>query len=306
MRLFRAFSPCHITGFFQICDSADDFKHAGSVGAGVSLDKGVETTVRLNEAQSSSLRISINGVSTNSAKVSEQLAKQMLRKKPHEDYRVEIEHNVEVPIGAGFGTSGAGALSLALAMNEALGLNLARTEAAWEAHLAEVECKTGLGTVIAETFGGAEIRVKPGAPGIGEIRRITVSEETNVACTSFGPLPTKKFLTDSETQRRINRSADGLTEKLMAEPRTDNFMKLARHFAENIGLIGERVRKVLDVTDEAGFVCSMPIFGEGVFTLVENERLHDLERIFEKSGPDGHIVTSKIDFEGARLMDDAR
>ena len=72
-----------------------------------------------------------------------------------ENFEIIVEHHVEVPLGAGFGTSGAAALSLALALNEALSLGLSKIEAAQLAHVAEVECKTGLGTVIAETFGGA-------------------------------------------------------------------------------------------------------------------------------------------------------
>jgi len=77
-------------------------------------------------------------------------------------FEIIIKHSINVPIGAGFGTSGAAALSLALALNEVFDLGMSKIEAAQLAHIAEVECKTGLGTVAAETFGGLEIRVKPG------------------------------------------------------------------------------------------------------------------------------------------------
>ena len=72
------------------------------------------------------------------------------------------------PSVAGFGSSGGGALSLALALNEAADAGLTRVEAAQIAHVAEIECKTGLGSVFAAERGGFGILTKPGAPGIGE------------------------------------------------------------------------------------------------------------------------------------------
>ncbi len=302
MKEAEAFSPCHITGFFQIFDKHVDPLHVGSRGAGVSLKRGVKTTVKVTEAKSDSAEIRINGVRQEPAEVSKCVMISMLsRLKQAKHFRIGVEHAVDVPVGTGFGTSGAAALSLALALNDALGLGMPTIEAAQTAHAADVHCKTGLGTVIAETFGGLEIRVKPGAPGIGEIEHLHVPRNMVVACLVFGPLSTKESLTNPETRKRINEFGGDLVDRLAREPETANFLGFSRQFAENVGLISNRVRQVLDAADAAGFVCSMPMFGDSAFTLVEPESLEEITSIFRQF-PGGSIVTSQIDFEGARLL----
>jgi pantoate kinase len=303
MKEARAFSPCHITGFFQIFDDSTNPLYVGSRGAGVSLGQGIKTTVTVRKALQNSVEIKINGV-TDSAEVSKQVVNAVFGKLEKGDcYDITIDHRVSVPIGAGFGTSGAGALSLALALNEAFGLGMTRVQAAQMAHAAEVECKTGLGTVIAETFGGVEVRTKQGAPGIGEIIQVPVSKSTMVVSLSFGPLSTKKSLANPVTRERVNRFGGDLVDELAEKPNLVGFLESSRQFAEHVGLITERVRRVLKATDAAGFTCSMPMFGESVFTLVERDSLEEIVKILRKYGLGGTIITSEIDFNGARLLE---
>jgi pantoate kinase len=303
MKEAKAFSPCHITGFFQIFDEATNSLYVGSRGAGVSLSRGVETQVKVKKASKNSLQVRINGVASNSAEVSEHTVNAFLsRFKGTKNFEIIVEHHVGVPIGAGFGTSGAAALSLALALNEVFALGMSRIEAAQLAHIAEVECKTGLGTVIAETFGGVEIRVKAGAPGIGELKHVPVSKEYVVVCLTFESLSTRKCLTDEKIRRRIDELGRRLVDKLIEEPNVTNFLKFSRQFAEHVGLITENIQRVLNETDTAGFVCSMPMFGESVFALVEYESLENLLKIFRNFGSDDVIIVSDIDYKGARLL----
>jgi len=303
MKQALAFAPCHITGVFQIFDESADALCAGSKGAGVSLILGVKTTVNIKEAQDYCLRVSINNHSANSAQVSRNVVNAFLtRLSEKTKFKITIEHQIEVPIGAGFGTSGAGALSLALALNEALGLGMSRIEAAQIAHVAEVECKTGLGTVLAETFGGLEIRVKPGAPGIGEIKCLPVPVNAVVACHVFGPLSTRKSLTNPETRNRINSCGSELVNELFKASTIINFLRLSRQFAEHVGLISQNVRTVLTAADKAGVVCSMPMFGDSVFTITDEKNIEEIGQIFQKHGPRGQTIVTKIDQEGARLL----
>ncbi len=298
-----AFSPCHITGFFQILDQPSDPLHVGSRGAGVSLSHGVKTKVKFRKAAETSTRIIINGSITNSAEVSKQVLDAFAsRLEGSEEFQIIVEHHVPLPIGAGFGTSGAAALGLALALNEAFNLGMSKTEAAQLAHKAEVSCKTGLGTVIAEAAGGLEIRIRPGAPGIGQIRQVPVSKDYRVVCLNFNTLPTKKFLADEKTRQRINKLGGKLVDKFIGSPNVTNFMKFSRQFAEEVKLITGEVRTVLDATDEAGFVCSMPMFGESTFTLIEKGSLPKILKIFKEYSPEENITISSIDFEGARLL----
>jgi len=299
----RTFAPCHITGFFQIFDETAKALDAGSKGAGVSLSLGVETLVSTKHSEKSRSEVYVNGVFSESAVVSKHVLDLLCsRFKEMTSLDIVVEHWTKVKLGAGLGTSGAAALSLALALNEAHGLGLSKTEAAQVAHQAEVECKTGLGTVIAETFGGAEIRIEPGAPGIGKIRQIDVPKDTRIACLVFGPLSTKKFLSDSETRRRVNELGGKLVDKLVEEPNIVNLMKLSRQFAEHVGLITNNVRNILNLTDRADYVCSMPMFGESVFTLAQQGSLEDLLKIFREQGMGGQVIVSDVDFEGARIL----
>jgi pantoate kinase len=303
MREARAFSPCHITGFFQILDRPANSLRAGSRGAGVSLSRGVETVVKVSKTSKRSLKVNINGFTARSAEVSKRVVDSVLSKlEEEENFEIVVEHHSEVPTGAGFGTSGAAALSLALALNDVFGLSMSRIEAAQLAHIAEVECKTGLGTVIAETFGGVEIRVKPGAPGIGEIKHVPVPKDYMVASLTFGSLSTKKFLADGKVRRRINRFGGKLVDRLIEESNVTNFMKFSRQFAEHVGLATDRVRRTLEAADKARFICSMQMFGESAFTLVEEDSLEELLKIFRNCCAGGTSIVSGIDFKGARLL----
>ena len=297
-----AFSPAHITGFFQIFDQPKNPLFKGSRGAGVSLAKGVRTAVRVKESAKKSVEIRINRKPTETAEVSKSVVDAFL---PLDGAKSElvIEHEIDVPIGCGLGSSGAGALSLALALNEALGLGLSRIEAAQIAHVAEVKHKTGLGTVIGETFGGIEIRVKPGAPGIGEVKSVPVADNYVVACLPLGPLSTRKALSDPKLSRLINEHGGKLVDELVAEPRVSKFLELSRRFAESTSLTSRRVRKILADAEGEGFVCSMAIFGETVFSIVRQDEAEALLKIFRRhKQPKYDVINAQIDFKGARIL----
>ena len=298
-----AFAPCHITGFFQIFDDSAYALNVGSRGAGVSLSLGVKTLVRIRPSSESFFQVSMNGIVSDSADVSQHVVESFRsRFKEMEKFEILVDHRTEAPLGAGFGTSGAAALSLALALNKVLRLSLSRMEAAQLAHVAEVECRTGLGTVIAETFGGAEIRVKPGAPGIGEIRQMPVPTDIVMASLVFGPLSTRNLLADRKTRKRVNELGGKLVDKLLSEPTLANFLKLSRQFAEHVGIITGQTENALKWADSTNFVCSVPMFGEAIFTLGRRESFKELFEIFRKHDLNGRTLISGIDFEGARVL----
>lgn len=282
MKKAEAFSPAHITGFFQIFDRSPDPLRVGSKGAGVSVSSGVTTSVLVKKSSENSFKITINGHAAKPAAVSRRVVKHFLSMVGG-SYRILVAHHVDVPIGQGFGASGAGALSSALALNEAFNLNLTRLEAAQVAHIAEVKCNTGLGTVIGETFGGLEIRLKPGAPGVGKIRKIPVSQDYVVVCLHSRPMSTKSIITNVNYRRNINNIGSGLGAELAAHPTPANFMKISRKFAEHLGLISSRLRTILDETDKAGLTFSMAVLGESIFTIIRRNRVAQVTQIFDNT-----------------------
>src|SRR5438445_13101573 len=133
-----AFSPCDITGFFRIHDSATDPLRIGSTGVGVDVGTGVTTMVSLRRTRHQRIVARFNGDQLTTEAVSIEVARRY-----HEldgrSWHIQISHESGVPSVLGYGTSGAGALGLSLALNEAMGLSLSRPEAAQLAHLCEVE-----------------------------------------------------------------------------------------------------------------------------------------------------------------------
>ncbi|HJX04433.1 MAG TPA: hypothetical protein VJ489_01295, partial [Thermoplasmata archaeon] len=60
MKKAAAFSPGHVTGFFEICRS-DDLLSTGSRGAGLCLTLGAASEVRVADSARKSIEVSING-----------------------------------------------------------------------------------------------------------------------------------------------------------------------------------------------------------------------------------------------------
>ena len=194
-----AFSPGHITIIFSIKDESNNILEKGSLGTGFSIAEGVITEVETFPSKKNEISIYING-KKEAAPVSRSVGRQFFEL-IDEKFTIILKHKINLPIGGGFGCSAAGALSTALALNEELQLNLKKEKCGQIAHIAEVENRTGLGDVIGSYFGGFEVRIKPGAPGIGEIRA-RIIQDVNVICASGGNLETKSILTDSILRKK--------------------------------------------------------------------------------------------------------
>ncbi|MCD6164075.1 MAG: GHMP kinase [Candidatus Odinarchaeota archaeon] len=301
MIVAKAYCPGHITGFFEIYDQPEDILRKGSRGAGVSIEKGIITTVSLKPAKQTLIKVSINGIESE-APVTRKVVEQVL-KLVNEKFVVMVDHEVEIPIGAGIGASGAGAFSTALALNKALNLGLTYDKVAQIAHIAEIVNKTGLGTVLAQSRGGVEIRVKPGAPGIGHVDLIPVDPDTVVVCGSLGPIETKKMLSNPEIREKINRIGGRMVDELVKNASIEKLMKLSKRFAAETGLMSEKVKNAVKELEKNGFVnASMAMFGETVFCFVEREKANQVLNILKKYFDKGVILISDINFTGARIL----
>ena len=294
-----AFAPGHLTGLFQIFDQYADPLQRGARGSGISLDLGVYTTVAAKPAAVTSWTVKINGKQTGEAFVSENVLNKFKgRIKPQE---LAIEHFVETPSVAGFGSSGGGALSLALALNDAADAGLTRIEAARIAHIAEIECKTGLGSVFAAERGGFGILTKPGAPGIGEALSYPGAKKLRVVFTHYGPIPTKEALSNPALRAKINELGGKSVDELASHPEAERFMRLSRAFTEHVGLVTPRLRAVFDATDAEGYMFTMAMFGEVAFAIMERSRALEAAALVEKRFPGSESVVVGIDEVGSRV-----
>mgnify|MGYP001026106451 FL=1 len=291
----KAYSPSHITGFYSEVKN-DSALNRGSLGAGVSIRKGVKTTVELYDSEKSNFVIRINGVNTKDAIVSKFVIDEFL-KRAKKHYFLNVSHEVQVPIGYGIGTSGSAALSLAFALNDALSLGLSDTESAQIAHRAEIECKTGLGTVLSEFCGGLCVRIKGGAPGIGRTKIIKINN-CKVAIFCFSPMFTQYFI---ESIRNIsNPECTSMMMKVLETKSTLEFLKISYEFSQSLLFINKNCNTLMDCLMQNGFNCSAALFGQTVFTIVKENELEIIKKI-SKNFP-AELFISDIENEGARII----
>ena len=260
-----AFCPAHITGFFKAELDKEDSKQLGSLGAGFSIQKGVKTIVTIRDKTKhdiSNFAIKVNGFESGDMRVSELV----LSRFSTEGKFLDITHEIDVPVGYGFGCSAAVALSLAIALNDALECKLSKIKVAQIAHDVEIECKTGLGDVLASYHGGFEIRVKPGAPGIGEVKKINSKEKRDVIIICFNPISTKKFL--SERISSINGLGGKMVNRLIESNDTEEFQDMSVEFAKYVDVVTPKMNEVINLLHKNGIKCGVALFGETIFSLV--------------------------------------
>ena len=283
------FVPSHITGFFQIINHNNPLKK-GSRGAGVVMDKGVITRIKASKTDNK-IDISINGKSESFNNSITLKTVELLQKKFSIQSGFKIEHEIQVPIGCGFGTSAACALGTVLGLSYIFNLPMTFNEASGVAHQAEVELGTGLGDLIAETSGGIVIRLKEGPPGFGKIDKI-ISEPLYVISKTLGDIDTSSIIQNPSHQRIINHTGEGMLKKLLYDPTPQKFMSLSKEFAEKTALMNENVKELVDILNEETIGASMAMLGNTAFALSKTP-----DTSLENS------IVSKIDFNGVRFLE---
>jgi pantoate kinase len=294
-----AFSPCNITGFFRIHDSGRTPLRVGSTGAAVALATGVTTRVSLRRTRHPNIVARFNGQRLADEAVSNEVARRYLELDGR-SWQVRISHECRFPYGHGYGTSGAGALGLSLALNDVMGLSFSMPEAAQIAHLCEIHCKTGLGTVVSVFSGGLTVRTVPGAPEIGQVRKLTLPSSLRIVSGSFGPISTRRVLANHYLKKTINACGQALIEKFLGDASYCNFMIISRKFSNCVGLISARLRRAMNALDSSGFTSSMMMLGESLFCLLPHEDVARVEAILRS-----HELTptnSLVARSGARLI----
>ena len=303
----KAFAPAGISSFFEICDTIDgkpiiDLERVGARGGGFGLQKGVLTQVTVQESKSSGITVFINGKRAPEAETTRTVVEALLSKL-NKSYVVIVDHKVEVPIGAGFGTSAGGALTAALALKEALDLPLTYNQIGKIAHVAEVQCKTGLGTVGPLMLGGCVLTLEPGAPGISVIDRLPLSSDYVIVAGVFGSTPTKQVLSSAEKRLEVNRYGRKTLESILDEPSVENFLARCLEFAEKTGFMTPSLRQLVKLAEKAGAVGSAQnMVGQAVHSLVLEENANQVAEAFKQVLLPEKVIVSKVDFQGARLV----
>ncbi len=301
----KAYSPGHITGFFSTQDQSDarlNFNFQGSLGAGFSIDRGIASTVRVFQSSNKNYEIKLNGFSDCELKVSKYVTEYYLRliQKP---VLITVDHESNLPIGYGLGSSGSAALSLSYALNDALSTNLSKIQAAQVAHQADIVCNTGRGTVVSEYVGGLELRVSIGGPGVCQIEKTELTSQWFAVILCLEPIETNLFLSKylkGSKYQILNELGKQMLLQLRQSKSVDKFMDLSYEFASQCRLTEGKCKKPLMQLQSEGFKSSIALFGHTLFTLIQKNNLHKVMQILKQY--DDKLIVCGIDNLGARLL----
>jgi pantoate kinase len=283
----RAFCPGHVTGFFQICETKNILS-TGSRGAGLCLSRGAVSSISVEEAQRQSVSIYLNGKKT-AAEVTRAAIRRMIGS---EKVKVKVRTALQLPQSQGFGMSAAGALSASIALADLLGR--ARHEAFEAAHIAEIQCRSGLGDVSAIWKGGITIRKKAGLPPIGEVQRIKGTPEVTLAVIGR-KLLTMKVLADPAKRKAINRGGSRKVDELLHEPTLEKMMELSASFAFQSGLASRKTIDAMNAASKLG-MASMAMLGNSVFAIGDSTGQAKVLKGY------GEVWTCRVTTEGPRVL----
>lgn len=247
----RAFAPGHITAFFAAVER-DDALETGSRGAGLVIEDGV--TVEVAGADEASVAFEGENVEFEAV---ERVLGMM-------DVSARVDIETDVPVGCGFGVSGASALAAGLAVNEEFSLGHEREQVAAAAHVADVLAGTGLGDVVPQSLGGIVTRVEPGAPELGLFGNVEHDDPT-VGYTVFGELDTADVLDNDEAMERVNKAGESALDGLLKDPSVEKVMDLSWEFALETNLATELVEDAVGEARSEGGKSSMAMLGETAF-----------------------------------------
>jgi pantoate kinase len=304
----RAFSPAGISSFFQAClwdskgELLEDPALIGSKGGGVVIKKGVITELEAFPSDKTTIKVFINNKLTPNAHTTK-TAVELVLKEVELAYEVTIRHQIEVPISAGYGTSGAGALSSVIALNDLLELKLSKNDIGRIAHVAEVECRTGLGSISGILNGGLVLVKVPGVDGLFKTEQIAINPEWKALTALVSPIRTRGVISSHEALRKINEYGEITLRSIMENPTVEHFFKSCKDFAINTGLMSVLIKKMTDAAVENGALgATQNMIGDAMHAIVEPRFLTSVVAALGNYINKEKIIVSDIDLNGPKLL----
>lgn len=233
MRAVKVYVPVHITGIW-LPYYTDDVFRTGSYGAGLVLSPRI--VVEAIQQEKSIPELYLNG---------EPIVPQFFIELVKELRIKNMRFNVKTPykLGVGYGLSGSISIGIAVSYLKLKSENMYPLGLK-SAHAAEVKARTGLGDVIAEAEGeDLELRLKPGAPGIGLVKSISLNDDLKIVTIDLGFERTSDLL-QRYTGNKLEVSKR-LLNRLFKRPSLEEFLRSSRIFSKTMGMLSENLDKKL-------------------------------------------------------------
>lgn len=282
-----AFSPGHISGFFEPIFDKDIFK-TGSRGAGINISLGAKSEVIANNSNKMDITTFINGEKSDFPIIPTAIKFLTGNNKMN----IIIKTTLDLPLSQGFGMSAAITVSAAYALSKII--KKSYIDALKASHYAEVYHKTGLGDVISCSFGGIEIRTRPGIPPWGVVKHIIGNFEL-VLCVVDEVVNTKKILSNKNMLKIITKYGNYCTNKIIESPTIDNLFLLSNYFTKKTKLATNKVLDAIQIAENYG-KASMCMLGNSIFAI------GDTKKIYKKLKSFGNVYICKVDKFGARII----
>lgn len=259
----KAFAPGNISCVFKIITHTDPAR-MHSLGMGFTVQEGVEVTV--SEHPETTVHFNKQRINFPTVRAVVNHLTQNIGVRG-----IKVNLTSPLPLGCGFGLSGAASLATAYAINELIELKQDNEKLAMIAHVAEVENRTGLGDVCSQYHGGCLVKLKEGAPLVADTLPIP---EQPIYYRYFGPIQTSEVLRNTEQTKRINHAADTaltalkkLTNTQINPEMLNDCFAVAKQFSVESGLLSDkRVIDTIAQVETSGGVASMIMLGNGVFS----------------------------------------
>jgi pantoate kinase len=281
------FVPSHITCFFSIHNDPNPLKK-GSCGTGILIDKGVKTIVKpLNRNE---IAIKINGKLDYKNDIISKKTANYMKNKYNINEGIAINHEIDVPIGSGFGTSASSALGIAIAINKVFDLRIKPIKLYQIAHKIEVESGSGLGDVIAEISKGIVVRTKPGAPNFGKTKNIHF-DDLYIVTKTLGEIDTLSIISNSIITKKINEIGIFNQKTFLKNITIKNLLDCSYNFAVNTGLANNDLIELINDLKKSTLGSSMAMLGNTAFALTNDSSFNDID----------DVLVSKIYNDGIKV-----
>ena len=261
MKSAKAFAPGNISCIFVIRKGKNPAK-SGSLGLGFTVNKGVIVTIKKLD----NIKNNKNIIYFNNKKIKLSTVNSVIEKLTNKIIIVNIKS--ELPLGCGFGISGASALATAYALNKLLNLKKSKKGLALIAHIAEVENWTGLGDVVNQYYGGFLIKYK--SSYMFKVNKIPIKNK-KIYYHYFSRINTKKVISNKKNKDSINLSGIKSLKNIQSlNIKNINFkdlIKISKEFSVKSSLLqNKKTIELINNIENKNGNASMIMLGNAVFS----------------------------------------